>query len=120
MNNRTFSVTILVFLFVFADLLAQSTFTSTGSGDWDDGGTWGNTSPGTQGTDWPGTTDNATISSGQTVTLTGAETINDLTIDNGGVLNDDNKGIAKPPPLKKLRSKNLRHLFSNINHLKYW
>jgi len=32
------------------------------------------------------------IASGHAVTLTGAETINDLTINNGGIFNDDNKG----------------------------
>ena len=31
-----------------------SPFTSVSGGNWNDGGTWGNTSPGVKGTDWPG------------------------------------------------------------------
>ena len=34
----------------------MATFTSTQSGNWNDGATWGKTSPGVKGTDWPGTT----------------------------------------------------------------
>jgi len=71
---------------------AQTTFTSTNSGDWDDGATYGNASPGVQGTDWPAVTDNLVVANGHTVTLTSAETINDLTVNSGGVLDDDNKG----------------------------
>ncbi len=61
-------------------------FVSVTSGDWDDGATWGNTSPGTEGVDWPGTTDNARIANSHTVTQTGNETINNLVIDAGGTL----------------------------------
>lgn len=32
----------------------MATFTSVQNGDWNDGATWGNTSPGVKGTDWPG------------------------------------------------------------------
>jgi hypothetical protein len=50
-------------------------FTSTTDGDWNDGATWGNTSPGTKGVDWPGiATDTATIASGTTVTYNVSET----------------------------------------------
>ena len=92
MIYRVLQLLIILLLIAVSSSIAQTTFTSTQSGDWDDGGTWGNTSPGVQGTDWPATTDNAVIASGHTVTLTAAETINDLTINSGGVLNDDNAG----------------------------
>ena len=43
-------------------------FTSVQSGNWNDGATWGNSSPGTKGTDWPGLAgDTATVSAGHTV-----------------------------------------------------
>jgi len=92
MKYRVLQLLIILLLLAVSNSIAQTTFTSTKSGDWDDGATWGNTSPGTQGTDWPATTDNAVIASGHTVTLTGAETINDLTINSGGVMDDDNTG----------------------------
>ena len=83
---------IITLLLIFTmPVLAQTTFTSVTTGPWDDGTTWGN--PGSvQGTDWPLPTDNAIISSGDRVHLQSAETINDLTIDAGGVLFDDNQG----------------------------
>lgn len=34
----------------------MATFTSVTSGNWNDGATWGKTSPGVKGTDWPGIT----------------------------------------------------------------
>jgi hypothetical protein len=41
---------------------------SGGSGNWNDGATWGNTSPGSKGTDWPGNAgDTFTITAGDTV-----------------------------------------------------
>jgi len=45
-----------------------SPFTATVSGDWNDGATWGNASPGVKGTDWPGlANDVATINAGVVV-----------------------------------------------------
>lgn len=44
----------------------MATFTSTQDGNWNDGGTWGNTSPGVEGTDYP--SDGDTINIGHTVT----------------------------------------------------
>jgi len=38
-------------------------FNDAVNGPWNDGGTWGNTSPGVEGTDWPGAGDNAVIDS---------------------------------------------------------
>lgn len=46
-------------------------FTSVASGDWNDGATWGNVSPGVAGTDFPDSSDDATISDGDTVTIAG-------------------------------------------------
>jgi hypothetical protein len=47
----------------------MAAFTSVTDGNWNDGATWGNTSPGTKGTHWPGLAgDTATVSSGDTVT----------------------------------------------------
>lgn len=55
-------------------------FVSTTSGDWEDGATWGNASPGTSGIDFPSTNDNVTIASGDVVTLFDAIAIRDLDI----------------------------------------
>jgi len=53
----------------------MASFTSTQTGNWNDGGTWGNDSPGVKGTDWPGSAgDTATISAGHTVTYNVSET----------------------------------------------
>lgn len=53
----------------------MAAFTSTISGNWNDGATWGLTSPGTKGTDWPGLAgDTATVSAGHTVTYNVSET----------------------------------------------
>ncbi len=47
----------------------MAAFTSTQTGNWDDGGTWGNTSPGSAGTDFPGVSgDTATIDTDHVVT----------------------------------------------------
>lgn len=46
----------------------MAAFTSVQSGNWNDGATWGNTSPGVKGTDWPGVAgDTFTIAAGHTV-----------------------------------------------------
>ena len=47
---------ILALLCILTFSVAESaTFTSVTGGNWNDGATWGNTSPGNKGTDWPGT-----------------------------------------------------------------
>ena len=52
----------------------MAAFTSTTHGDWNDGATWGNTSPGVKGTDWPGLAgDTVTVASGTTVTYNVSE-----------------------------------------------
>jgi Ig-like domain CHU_C associated/Secretion system C-terminal sorting domain len=77
---------------------AFSQFTSMADGNWNDGATWGNSSPGTVGVDFPGVGDNATIATSQhvvipngydaqanDVTITNSSNT-DLTISNGGSL----------------------------------
>ena len=73
--------------------IAQTTFTSTQSGDWNKGATWGNAGN-VQGTDWPAGTDNAVVAFGTTVLLRGNVNINDFTIDGAGVLDDNNKQLT--------------------------
>jgi hypothetical protein len=66
----------------------MTAFTSVKTGNWNDGATWGRTSPGTKGTDWPGSAgDTFTIAAGHTVAYNvnetnelGAATINGLLI----------------------------------------
>jgi len=63
-------------------------FTSTQSGDWNDGGTWGNTSPGVAGTDYPGV-DGDTATIGHSVDYDcGDSTVDfgNVTITDGGTL----------------------------------
>ena len=53
----------------------MTNFISTQIGNWNDGATWGNASPGVKGTDWPGNAgDTATITNGHTVTYNVSET----------------------------------------------
>ena len=64
---------------------AGSPFTSTVlAGNWNDGATWGNASPGTVGTDFPGAGDVATIAATHVITIPGGYTasITTLTIVN--------------------------------------
>lgn len=63
-------------------------FTSVTDGDWNDGATWGLTSPGTKGTHWPGLAgDTAYISVGDTVSYNVSETNEMGNIDVYGTLN---------------------------------
>jgi len=66
-------------------IAADATFNDAATGDWDDGATWGNTSPGVEGTDYPGTSDIVTINS-HTVTLTADQSAHDITLATGGTL----------------------------------
>lgn len=47
----------------------MATFTSTTSGNFNNGATWGNANPGVVGVDFPGSGDSFTVSSGHTVTI---------------------------------------------------
>ncbi len=75
---------------------AQVSFTSVTSGNWEDGATWGNTSPGTAGTDYPDNNgdDNVTIANGHTVTLQNNSTINNFTINAGGIFDYDGNTLT--------------------------
>lgn len=66
---------------------SQATITSFTSGNWNQAGTWNGGVP-------PGNTENAVIASGHTVTLAGAETVNDMTIESGATLIDNNKNMT--------------------------
>jgi len=66
----------------------MATFTSTGTGDWDDGGTWGNTSPGAKGTDWPGLAgDIVNIGHDVSYNVSEANELAQVTINSSGILN---------------------------------
>lgn len=67
----------------------MASFTSTQTGNWNDGATWGNTSPGAKGVDYPGAGDSATIANTHVVTYdAGASTdeFASLNIQSGGTL----------------------------------
>ncbi|MEJ0021441.1 MAG: 6-bladed beta-propeller [Candidatus Doudnabacteria bacterium] len=68
----------------FVTVLVPSSFTSVQDGNWNDGATWGNTSPGIAGIDYPTYLDSATINN--EVTLTNDQSIDDITISDGGAL----------------------------------
>ena len=92
-----YSVWIIVFLaYLNHNAYGQITFTSSQSGDWEDGGTWGNTSPGVQGTDYPDNNgdDDVIIAAGHTVTLQNNSTINDFTINSGGIFDYDGNTLS--------------------------
>lgn len=65
----------------------MATFTSTQNGNWNDGITWGNTSPGTKGIDWPGVAADTAII-GHTVIYNVLETneMGAVTVNSGGIL----------------------------------
>lgn len=75
---------IVIGILFFASTVFGAAFTSTQTGPWNDGATWGNDSPGIEGTDFPGAAgDTFTVAVGHTVTVgiedtdaLGASTIN--------------------------------------------
>ena len=85
---RNMKALIVIFLIcLLSDFcFAQTTFTSVQSGNWTNGSTWN------QGVSTPASTDHVIIASGHTVTLTAAATIRNLTVNSGGVLDDNNQG----------------------------
>lgn len=65
----------------------MATFTSTQSGDWNDGGTWGNSSPGVKGTDWPGAAgDVANVGHSVCYNVSETNEVGDVNITSGGDL----------------------------------
>lgn len=65
----------------------MAAFTSVQNGNWNDGATWGNSSPGVKGTDWPGNAgDTASINHTVTYNVSETNTIGNIPIESGGVL----------------------------------
>jgi hypothetical protein len=70
-------------------------FTSSQSGDWDKGATWGNGSLNIIGVTYPGPLDNATVTSGKNVQVKQSQSVTNITINTGGVLtNSNNKDLT--------------------------
>ncbi len=67
----------LLFLCMALVSSAQLDFVAQQNGDWEDGATWGNTSPGTEGIDFPGQADNV-YTSGFEITVSGTVDCNNL------------------------------------------
>lgn len=61
--------------------LAQVTFTSVQNGAWNNGATWGNTSPGVAGVDYPSAIDDAIITGGVNITINPSQQCRNLLID---------------------------------------
>jgi hypothetical protein len=59
---------LLVVISALLAFTAQAQFTSVANGNWNDGATWGNASPGVEGVDFPGAGSDVTIQ-GRTVTI---------------------------------------------------
>ena len=74
------AIAFMAISYVDSNAALAASFTSTTSGDWDDGATWGLNSPGTEGTDYPGASDDATVSAGDTVDVDTLVKVNNLTI----------------------------------------
>lgn len=71
----------------------MANFVSVQTGDFNDGATWGNTSPGTRGIDWPGLADDTfTVTNGHTVTYNVSESAPLGQIDVAGKLSFDDGG----------------------------
>jgi len=81
------------FLAVLAPGLEAATFNDAASGNWNDGATWGNASPGVEGTDYPGAGDDVTIDS-HTVTLAADAACDDITISSGGTFTESSYTIT--------------------------
>lgn len=80
---------IFICLFISTNAFAAA-FTSSQTGDFNDGATWGNDSPGAEGTDFPGNADTATVAGTHVVTvnavLPASGDLGVITINSGGTL----------------------------------
>lgn len=74
----------LCFIIDFAFNAEAASFNDVVSGNWNDGATWDNTSPGVEGTDWPGSGDDVTVDS-HTVTLTTSRPCTSLVVSGGTI-----------------------------------
>jgi len=79
---------VITILLVSVSAAFAASFTSVQDGNWADGATWGNTSPGVAGTDYPGTDgDTATIGHHVTYNLEDSTaTFGNITIKSSGIL----------------------------------
>lgn len=71
---------LVVGLVVFISHVANAQFTSVIDGDWHDGATWGNTSPGTEGVDYPGAATDATLNTNVSIDAAGLNVANVLNL----------------------------------------
>src|ERR1041385_8381589 len=92
MISRLFAVLALISVSLLSFSGFGQTFTSSLDGNWNDGATWGNSSPGTQGVDYPSTGQNAVISSNVTIPSPYSATISNLSITAGYTLAVSNGG----------------------------
>lgn len=76
-------------IFLLTGCFGGGLFISTQDGDWNDGGTWGNNSPGQSGNDYPGFNDDVVISSGTTVFHTTGESPRRVRINSNGELSTE-------------------------------
>ena len=81
----------LIILSVLVMTVHAASFNDATNGNWNDGATWGNDSPGSEGTDFPGPGDTVTINS-NTVTLSADQSADDITISTGGTFTVGNHG----------------------------
>ncbi|MBI2100282.1 MAG: hypothetical protein HYT48_03015, partial [Candidatus Vogelbacteria bacterium] len=81
-RHALFGCLVFVGLFFVAGQASAKSFNDAATGNWNDGATWGLTSPGVEGTDYPGTNDRAVIDS-HTVTMTGNQSVASTTIAGG-------------------------------------
>jgi hypothetical protein len=84
------SICLMVFFSCCLFETQAANFTSTTNGDWDNGATWGNPGNNVSGSGYPGVADNATITSGKTVQVKFDQSVNNITINNGGLINTSN------------------------------
>ncbi|MEI8123934.1 MAG: autotransporter-associated beta strand repeat-containing protein, partial [bacterium] len=78
------------------DYIVDPAFTSTQSGNFNIGTTWGGacTSSCTAGVDFPGASDTAIVANGHTVTMDSSRTVAGLTVNTGGILATASAGIT--------------------------
>ena len=84
MDRQSFAICGFVLLVLASGGARAASFSSTQNGDWDNGGTWGNTAPGVEGTDYPGAGDDASV--GHAVDLTQADSCATLVVTASGTL----------------------------------
>lgn len=89
-ENRMLRIFLIAFCLTSLSTISVAQFTSIQDGNWNDGATWGNNSPGVEGVDFPGATDNATISSN--VTIVGVQSANSILIGAGFTLQINSGG----------------------------